>query len=394
MEKRIFTLYTLYKDKIKVILLLALSLLIFACENKKKETGEEASKPIAVDVITAKESKVTFTRNLPGRVTAFKTAEVRARVNGIIQKRLFEEGTDVKEGESLYKIEDDILKANVLAAEANVEEAKANYELMKITADRYENLYQKKAVSKQDRDTYAAQLKQSEAILAQRKAALDQQSVRLEYAKVKAPISGRIGKSWVTEGALASAMAATPFALIEQLDKVYIDFTQPHSEILKIKKAIELGSASAINKSEVDIIFDNGDVYPYKGELTFSDMAVDKSTGALSLRALVKNPDRDLLPGMYVRVNLPIAVDEKAIAIPQEAIRFSSSGASVYKAVDNKLVISKVNLGQMIDGNWIVESGVNTGDKIITSVVTGAVPKLPIEINEGDNKFKEKSSSE
>lgn len=317
--------------------------------------------PVEVDVVTVSTGDATLTQDLPGRLQAVRTAQVRARVEGVVEKRLFAEGTDVPAGKILFSIDARTYKAAV-------ESARADVDVAKLTVDRYKPLLDIKAVSQQEFDQANAKLKQAEAALS--KAALD-----YENASVPAPISGRIGRALVTEGALVGKSEATQLAVIEQLDPIYVNFTQSSEELLRLKRAMEAGKMQQNKETKVELVFEDGSAYPLNGKLMFSDMAVDPNTGAITLRAEFPNPKRELLPGMFVRIRFPQAKIEKAIKIPQRAVQSSPQGQSVM-VVDGegKVAPRPIKVGGMSGTDWIVSEGLKEGDRVIVNGLQKAKP--------------------
>lgn len=343
--------------------LLILSLLSFPLIAAEAKSPPQS---IPLMVVELKADSEIVTQDLPGRISAYRLAEVRARVTGIIQERVFEEGSNVEAGQILFKIEDKSLKATRRARKADVANAVAAYELSRQTLKRYKKLLGLGAVSRQEYDSNRAQNRQSKAQVEQAKANLEIAEINLEYATVKAPISGRIDKALVTEGTLTSA-DSTKLASIEQIDKVYIDFTRSNSEVMKIRQATNAGRLKDAKNKNIEVLFSDGSVYPHKGQLEFSSMSVDQATGAISLRAVVENPNNELLPGMFVRVKVPIASTNNLLKVPQKAVNITPQGAQVYLVKDKKLTSVKIQLGPMTEDNWFVRAGLNNGDRVVVS---------------------------
>ncbi len=333
--------------------------------------AEDPKDPPKIPVIVIEvggESEIV-SQDLPGRVSAYRTAEVRARVTGIIQRRVFEEGSNVTANQVLFQIESKSLQATVRVKKADVAQALAGYNLSRQTLKRYKKLLALGAVSRQEYDTYKNGNQQSRAQVEQAKANLEIAQINLDYATVAAPISGRIDKALVTEGALANA-DSTQLATIEQIDKVYIDFTRSSSDVIKIRQATSAGSLSDANDINIAVSFSDGSAYEHQAQLEFSSMSVDKTTGAIALRAVVDNPNNRLLPGMFVRVKVPIAKTNNIIKVPQKAVNITGQGAKVFIVKDNKLVMTDVTLGPMTGDSWFVQSGLNKGDKVVMSDTT------------------------
>ncbi len=317
--------------------------------------------PPEVDVLVAGTGGATLTQDLPGRLQAVRSAQVRARVEGVVEKRLFAEGSDIKAGAPLFQIDARTYKASA-------ESARADLSLARVTVERYRPLLDVKAVSQQEFDVAAAREKQAEAALA--KAELD-----LENANVLAPISGRIGRALVTEGALVGKGEATQLALIEQLDPIYANFTQSGSELLRLKSAFQSGKMRAAGDTGVALVLEDGSNYAQKGRLTFSDLAMDPNTGAVTLRAEFPNPGRELLPGMFVRIRFPQATMDNVIRLPQRAVQMGPLGHTVLVVGDDgKVAVRPVKTGGMSGADWIVADGLKVGERVIVNGLQKAKP--------------------
>ncbi len=353
----------------RLALFLFLSLLT-ACgpEGKSAPAGAGAAgamPPPEVDVMQAGRSAATLTRELPGRVTAVRTAEVRARVEGIVEERLFEEGSEVRAGEPLFQLDDRTFRTAAQAAEADVETKKINLA-------RVMSLLPIKAVSQQEVDLARATFKQAQAQLA--RARLD-----LENTTVPAPISGRIGRALVTEGALVGRGESTLLAIIEQLEPAQVLFSQPNAEVLRLKMALAAGSLKVAENQIVELIMDNGQPYPKKGRLIFSGMSVDPTTGSVALKAEFPNPDRLLLPGTFVRVRLPQAVAEGVIAVPQRAVLSGPENQYVLLVgPENKVMPRPVKVGAMAGTDFIIEDGLNGDETLIVNGVQKVRPGMAV----------------
>lgn len=340
--------------------------------------AEQGGQPVPVEVSTVSEGLTTFTQDLPGRVNAIRTAEVRARVDGILEKRVFKEGDMVKQGEGLFHIDKRQLQADVQAAKANLSDAIAQQELNQQTLERYSKLLELGAVSQQEFDTFSAQNEQAKARVELARANLRNAQIQLEYATVTAPISGRIGRAMVTEGALVRAAESTHLATIEQLDQVYVDFTRSSSEMMELRKLFESGQSSNASSSTVKIFYNDGTQFPGSGKLEFSSWSVEPDTGSVQLRAIVDNPDHLLLPGMFVRVKLPVGESESLLQVPQKAVTMSANGATVKLIKDGKLAVQPVELGPMVGSNWVVKNGLQRGDQVIVSNTQFLQPGTPV----------------
>ncbi len=327
--------------------------------------AEEAKGPIPVLITEVQGESEVITQDLPGRISAYRTAEVRARVAGIIEKRVFVEGTNVKAGDVLFKIEGKSLAATLRARKADVANAVAVSNLSRQTLKRYKKLLTLGAVSRQEYDTNSAQNQQSRAQVEQARANLEIAQINLAYTTVTAPISGRIDKALVTEGALTAAGTTH-----EQIDKVYVDFTRSSSDVNRLRQAMNAGRLTDTKMTNLEILFDDGNVYPEKGQLEFSSMVVDRETGSTSLRAVVDNPKSVLLPGMFVRVKVPVATTNNIIKVPQKSVTITPTGAEVFLIKDGNLAPVKITLGPMTGESWFVRSGLNNGDQVVLSDTT------------------------
>lgn len=333
------------------------------------EDEDHAQAPAEVSVITVATSPITITNELPGRLSALRVAEVRARVAGVILERVFSEGSDVKAGDILFRIDPAPFQADVDSAKAALAKADANAFKARLLAGRYKDLVAVNAVSKQEYDEAVSSQKQAQADVDSAKASLERAVLNLGYATVRAPISGRIGRALVTEGALVGENEATPLATIQQLDSVYADFTQSVSDMMALKKSFVAGGIQQVETgaAKVTLRFDDGTDYAQPGKLLFSDITVDESTGEVTLRAAFPNPEQLLLPGMYVRVRLEQGVDSKAILLPQQAVQRGAGGTSHVLVVDEKdqVGMRPVKIGQAQGNNWIVTDGLHPGERVI-----------------------------
>ena len=317
--------------------------------------------PPEVDVITVTPGKATLTQDLPGRLQAYRTAQVRARVEGVIEKRLFQEGSDVHAGASLFQID-------ARTYQAAAESARADVAIARQTVERYKPLLEIKAVSQQEFDLANAKAKQAEA-------ALIRAEEDLENAGVPAAISGRIGRAAVTEGAFVGKGEATLLATIEQLDPIYANFTQPGTDLLRLKQAVKAGKLKRAESAKVELLLEDGSTYPHAGRIFFTDMAVDPGTGSVSLRAEFPNPKRDLLPGMFVRIRFPEADADNAIRIPQRAVQGGPQGQFVMVVgAEGKATPSPVKTGGMAGGDFIIAEGLKGGEQVIVNGLQKARP--------------------
>lgn len=333
--------------------------------------------PPEVAVVTATPERLSLTNELPGRLEATRVAEVRARVPGIVTRRVFREGTEVKENDVLFRIDPAPFQATANSAQASLAKAEANLAQATLKAQRYKPLVETNAISKQEYDDALTAQKQAAADVASARAAVQTARLNLGYATVNAPISGRVGRALVTEGALVGQGAATPLATIQQLDPLYVNITQPASEALKLQRAMRNGQLQKAGKDEVkvSVVMEDGEVYPHAGKLLFSDQTVDPNTGAITLRAVVPNPDRYLLPGMYVRARVDQAVQENAIAVPQQAVQRQADKAIVMVVGEDKKVTPRpVKADTAIGNKWIVSEGLKAGEQVIVEGFQKAQP--------------------
>ncbi|MBI5590378.1 MAG: efflux RND transporter periplasmic adaptor subunit [Deltaproteobacteria bacterium] len=364
--------------------MLAAGLMIAGCG---KETT--ASMPLAggspeVGVVWVKPERVAITTELAGRTSAFLIAEVRPQVGGIIQKRLFKEGSDVKAGQVLYQIDPATYQAAFDSARAALDRAGANLIPARLKAERYKELVGIKAVSAQDYDDAFALLKQAEADIAVSKAAVETARINLAYTQVSAPISGRIGKSSVTIGALVTASQGASLATIQQLDPVYVDVTQSSAEMLRLKQDLASGEILRDSAAEarVRLVLENGSPYPLEGILKFSDVTVDPSTGSVILRTVFPNPKQLLLPGMFVRTVLEEGVVAQAILVPQQGVTRDPSGNATAMVVgaDDKVESRALRIARAIGDKWLVSEGLNPGDRLIVEGLQKARPGTPVRV--------------
>lgn len=345
----------MFKPSLVMAGLLPLSaLFLTAC--KPTEPVAEHAAAVKVGYYTLNEAPLTLTTDLPGRTSAYRVAEVRPQVAGILQRRLFTEGSEVKQGQPLYQIDSRTYVAQQSRADANLRSARN-------LAERYERLLKARAVSQQQYD---------EAVAAWKQAAADQQvaAINVQYTQVLSPISGRIGRSAMTEGALVTEGQNAPMATVNQLDPIYVDVTQPITRILELKRALKTGDLknTGSDQAEVSLTLDDGSAYPLTGIVKFSEVSVDQGTGSVTLRAVFPNPDRALLPGMFVHAQVKEGVREKALLVPQQAIVRDSRGVATAWVVteDNHVEHRDLKTVRTVGNAWLVESGVSSGERVIT----------------------------
>ncbi|MDL2337509.1 MAG: efflux RND transporter periplasmic adaptor subunit [Pseudomonadota bacterium] len=325
--------------------------------------------PPSVGVITVAPQLVGLATELPGRLEATRIAQVRARAAGILEKRAFREGSDVKAGQLLFQIDAAPYRAQLQSAQAAQARAEANREQAGAQAERYKPLLEANAISKQDYVNAVASFKQADADVASARAAVTTAQINLGYASVTAPISGRIGRALVTEGALVGQGEATQLAVVQQIDPMYVNFTQSTTEVLRLRKAIEAGKlqrSGAADAATVQVVLEDGSVYGAPGKLLFSDLTVDATSGQITLRAEVPNPGGLLLPGTYVRVRLQQAQASDAVLLPQQAVTRSPLGDSVMVvAADGKFGPRSVKIGGAQANQWIVLDGLKAGEQVM-----------------------------
>jgi membrane fusion protein, multidrug efflux system len=321
-----------------------------------------------VGVITVAPGDVGLVTELPGRLEASRVAQVRARAAGILQERLFREGSDVKAGQALFRIDASPYAAALQSAQASLARSQANLTQATALAERYAPLVKENAISQQEFASAVAAQKQAEADVAGGKAAVQTANINLGYARVTAPISGRIGRALVTEGALVGQGEATQLAVIQQINPMYVNFTQSAAEVYQLRKAMDSGQlkGAGAQAAAVQVVMEDGSVYEQPGRLLFSDLTVDSATGQVTLRAEVPNPKGTLLPGLYVRVRLEQAKASNAITVPQQAVTRSAQGDTVsVVGADGKIESRKVKVGGQQNGKWVILDGVKTGEQIM-----------------------------
>ena len=373
------------KDSFKLIGavgFIAGSLMVTGCEKKTATAAVLPSGPPEVGVLVIKPQRVSLTTELPGRTSPQLIAEVRPQVNGIIQKRVFTEGSDVKAGQLLYLIDPATYQAAFDSAKAAQARAEANLGSVRLKEERYKDLVKIKAVSLQDYDDAHAALKQNEADLAFSKAAVETARINLAYTKVTAPISGRIGRSAVTDGALVTASQPSALATIQQLGSMYVDVTQTTADLLKLKQNFAKGllKKDGSAQARVKLLLEDGSTYPLTGTLKFSEVTVDQSTGSVILRAVFPNPKQALLPGMFVRAILEDGINEKAILVPQRGVTRNPKGDAMVMTVGagEMAVPRMIQVVRTVDDNWLVGEGLKEGDRVILDGLQKARSGSPV----------------
>ncbi|MBE7217759.1 MAG: efflux RND transporter periplasmic adaptor subunit [Caulobacteraceae bacterium] len=323
--------------------------------------------PPQVGYVVVQTHPVVLDTELPGRTNPFVTADVRPQVNGIVTQRLFTEGTDVRQGQALYQIDPKPYQAAVEQARAQLANAQANLVTTRLQAQRYAELVKINAVSRQDNDNAQASYGQARANVQQYQAALDAARINLGYTTIRAPVSGRIGRSLITIGALATNGQTNALATIQALDPIYVDVTQSSDELLKLTQAVSQGGLNKSPTAHAKLILSDGSTYAQEGLIRFSDAQVDPTTGSVILRALFPNPNRTLLPGMYVRERIEQAIDPNGILVPQTAVTRDPKGDATVMVVDGDAAQTRpVSIGRAINNDWLLTSGLKPGDKLIT----------------------------
>lgn len=349
----------------------ALLLAVLALAGCKGSAQKAAapSGPVEVGVVTLEPTSVTLTRELPGRTSAYRVAEVRARVNGIVLKRLFTEGSDVREGQALFAIDPAPYRAALEGAKAQLARAEAQLANAKLVSSRYADLVKDNAVSRQEYENATASLQASEADVAAGKAAVETARINLGYTTVTAPVSGRIGRSAVTEGAYVQQAQATLLATVQQLDPVFVDLTQASVDVLRLRRDLEEGKLQSAGRglAKVKLVLEDGREYPLAGALQFADVTVDPSTGSIALRALFPNPKKELMPGMFVRARLEEGVNPEALLVPQQAVSRDQKGLPFALVVgpDRKVERRQISTDRAVGDAWLVTAGLKRGEQVI-----------------------------
>ncbi|OQB52025.1 MAG: Multidrug resistance protein MexA precursor [Deltaproteobacteria bacterium ADurb.Bin151] len=348
-----------------------------------KKTGGPPPAP-EVAIVTIQPKPVLITTDLTGRTSANLVAEVRPQVGGIIQKRLFTEGSDVQAGQVLYQIDPATYQAALDNARAGLARSEANLSAIRLKADRLRELLVDKAVSRQDYDDAASALKQTQADIQYWQANVDTARINLKYTSITAPISGRIGKSSVTEGALVAVGQSTALATIQKLDPMYVDITQSTADLLRLQRGIKEGrlNQSDANQRKVQLILEDGSTYPLSGTLQFRDVTVDPTTGSVILRAVFPNPNGVLLPGMFIRAVVKEGINEKALLVPQQAVSRDPKGNPQTLIVDaeNKVALRTLALDRAIGDQWLVASGLAAGERVIVEGMQKVKPGVSVKV--------------
>lgn len=380
------------------VLMLSGSLLLTGCNDGNEQKGQQSAPEVGV--VTLKAEPLNITTELPGRTSAYRIAEVRPQVGGIILKRNFVEGSDIQAGSSLYQIDPATYQAAYDSARGDLAKAEAAANIARLTVNRYKTLVGTKYISQQEYDTAVADAHQADAAVTAAKAAVETARINLAYTKVTSPINGRIGKSSVTEGALVTSNQANALATVQQLDPIYVDVTQSSNDFLRLKEELANGTLEQEGgKAKVELILENGQKYPQVGALEFSDVTVDESTGSITIRAVFPNPKGDLLPGMFVRARLDEGIKNNALLVPQQGVTRNPRGEATVMVVgaDNKVENRTVTAAQAIGDKWLVTAGLKSGDKVIVTGLQKIRPGVQVKVEEasaGNASTKDAAASE
>ncbi|EED9435757.1 TPA_asm: multidrug efflux RND transporter periplasmic adaptor subunit AcrA [Salmonella enterica subsp. enterica serovar Abortusovis] len=372
-----------------VVLMLSGSLALTGCDDKQDQQGGQQMPEVGV--VTLKTEPLQITTELPGRTVAYRIAEVRPQVSGIILKRNFVEGSDIEAGVSLYQIDPATYQATYDSAKGDLAKAQAAANIAELTVKRYQKLLGTQYISKQEYDQALADAQQATAAVVAAKAAVETARINLAYTKVTSPISGRIGKSSVTEGALVQNGQASALATVQQLDPIYVDVTQSSNDFLRLKQELANGSLKQENgKAKVDLVTSDGIKFPQSGTLEFSDVTVDQTTGSITLRSIFPNPDHTLLPGMFVRARLQEGTKPTALLVPQQGVTRTPRGDATVLVVgaDNKVETRQIVASQAIGDKWLVTDGLKAGDRVVVSGLQKVRPGAQVKVQEitADNK--------
>ncbi|WLI78838.1 multidrug efflux RND transporter periplasmic adaptor subunit AcrA [Kosakonia sp. H02] len=377
-----------------VVLMLSGSLALTGCDEKPAQQG--AGQVPEVGVVTVKAEPLQITTELPGRTTAYRIAEVRPQVSGIILKRNFTEGSDVEAGVSLYQIDPATYQAAYDSAKGDLAKAQAAANIAQMTVNRYQKLLGTKYISQQDYDTAQADAQQANASVIAAKAAVESARINLAYTKVTSPISGRTGTSTVTEGALVQSGQTTALTTVQQLDPIYVDVTQSSNDFLRLQQEMTNGTLKQENgKAKVELVTNDGIQYSQAGTLEFSGVTVDQTTGSITLRAVFPNPDHTLLPGMFVRAKLEEGVNPNALLVPQQGVTRTPRGDATAMVVGegDKVEIRNITTSQAIGDKWLVTEGLKTGDRVIIEGLQKVKPGAQVKAQEVTSDKKEQAQA-
>ncbi|MEQ9844328.1 efflux RND transporter periplasmic adaptor subunit [Pectobacterium brasiliense] len=367
------------------VLMLSGGLMLAGCDGGNNQQGGAQQQMPEVGIVTLKTEALNVMTELPGRTSAYRIAEVRPQVGGIILKRNFVEGSDVKAGASLYQIDPATYQASYNSAKGSLAQAQAQAEIARLTVNRYKPLLGTNYVSKQDYDQAVATSRQADAAVQAAKAAVDTAQINLAYTKVNSPIEGRVGKSTVTEGALVATGQATALTTVQQLDPIYVDVTQSSNDFLQLKKELENGTLKqSEGKANVRLLLENGTEYTEAGTLEFSDVTVDETTGSITLRAIFPNPQHNLLPGMFVRARLDSGVNPTALLVPQQGVTRDPRGQATAMVVGegDKVEPRTLKASKAIGDKWLVTEGLKAGDRVIVTGLQKIRPGAQVKTKE------------
>lgn len=358
-------------------LAVALTIMLAACGGSSPQNAGDIPPP-EVGVVTVQPQPVELATELSGRTAAYRIAEVRPQVQGIIQRRLFTEGSEVRAGQPLYQIDSGPYRAAAARAQAQLTSAQAELEATRLQAERSASLVESGVVSRQDNDNVQAASRSAEAAVAAASAALESARIDVSYAEIRSPIAGRIGRSLVTEGALVKNGQDQPLATVAQLDPIHVDVTESSAELLRLRRDLAEGRLQRVDSehARVTLTLEDGSRYPHEGKLRFSEVTVDEGTGSVLLRAEFPNPDRLLLPGMFVRARLAQGMSSQALLVPQSGVSRNARGGAVVLLVgpDDQVLERAVQVDRVVDGQWLVTSGLAPGDRVIVEGVQRARP--------------------
>lgn len=367
------------------VLMLSGGLMLAGCDDGNNQQGGAQQQMPEVGIVTLKTEALNVMTELPGRTSAYRIAEVRPQVGGIILKRNFVEGSDVKAGASLYQIDPATYQASYNSAKGSLAQAQAQAEIAHLTVNRYKPLLGTNYVSKQDYDQAVATSRQADAAVQAAKAAVDTAQINLAYTKVNSPIEGRVGKSTVTEGALVATGQATALTTVQQLDPIYVDVTQSSNDFLQLKKELENGTLKqSEGKANVRLLLENGTEYTEAGTLEFSDVTVDETTGSITLRAIFPNPQHNLLPGMFVRARLDSGVNPTALLVPQQGVSRDPRGQATAMVVGegDKVEPRTLKTSKAVGDKWLVTEGLKAGDRVIVTGLQKIRPGAQVKAKE------------
>jgi len=370
---------------VKLTILLVASLAMTACNSGQQAGAGGQSAPQEVGVVTIQPQRVTLSTDLPGRTASYRVAVVRPQVNGVLLKRMFDEGTDVKEGQQLYQIDPAPYQAALDSAQAALAHAQAASEMDNLQVQRYQQLKNSNAVSKQDYDQTMATAAQAAADVASAKAAVETAQINLTYTRVLAPISGRTGRS-ITEGALVTNEQTLPLVTIQQLDPIYVDIPESTAIITRLRREVSKGQIKSVGQDAalITLTLEDGSMYEEPGTLQFSEVTVDQSTGSVIQRAVFPNPKAFLLPGMFVTAHIEEGISENGILVPQQGVMRDPKGqASIFLVgADNKVALRTIHTDRAIGDKWLVTDGVSAGDRVIVTGLQKVMPGVPVHATE------------